>query len=182
MLSLLLIPIFALCSGLHGWGRIGKGFVIAISLLGAFCIGLASLPWFCSIGFSAVAGGIFWGTMRRGWQAKAELVYMAGYPFASIFDVVDGYIIQTIIAGAILGVVGWWQNDVLAMWLSPLVALSCLLPAASLLVFNYETRIGNRLKNNGRFIDCRRVTELFGGMVGGIVSSVVLYTSQQLIG
>lgn len=170
-----IILLSAHCSGLHGWGRISKGICIGAHVIGTAALSLLVLPWFLASVVAAVSGGLLWGTMRRSWHADAELNYMARKPFSSLFDVVDSYIAQTILAGLLLGGVGVWQGHIWAMVLAIPVALSCLLPAASLLVFNYDTRIGNRLTNNGRFIDCRRPTELAGGAVAGVCTCVVLY-------
>jgi hypothetical protein len=105
---------------------------------------------------------------------------MARKPFSSLLSVVDSYALQTLVAGLLLAGVGYWQGHIWAMVLAAPVALSCFLPAASLLVFNYDTRIGNKLTNNGRFIDTRRPTELAGGAVAGICTGVVLYVTLTL--
>jgi len=174
-----IILLSALCSGLKGYdgfkNRFTKYAAIVPQVVGVFLISLLVLPWFLAPIIAGASGGLLWGTMRRSWHADAELNYMARKPFSSLFDVVDSYIAQTILAGLLLGGVGVWQGHIWAMLLAIPVAFSCLLPAASLLVFNYDTKIGKRLTNNGRFLDCRRPTELAGGAVAGICTCVVLY-------
>jgi hypothetical protein len=177
-----LILLSAICSGLHGWGRIGKGICIGAHVIGTAALSLLALPWFLAPVIAAASGGLLWGTMRRSWHAKAELDYMARKPFSNPFDVMDSYGLQTLIAGVLLAGVGYWQGHIWPTVLAGPVAISCLLPVASLLVFNYDTRIGNKLTNNGRFLDCRRPTELAGGAVAGICTGVVLYVTLTLWG
>lgn len=165
----------ALASGLHGWGKVTKGLVMAGHA--AACVGaaaMAGLGWW-SVAVGVVASLLWWFTLRTGWQAKAELDYM-GLKSKSWLKVVLAYLLPV---GVCAGLAGYFVHPMLAV----ILVVSIAVPPLSVRLFNYGTDAGKALGwNHGRFMDARRATELIAGAApGGLCVASLIVLAEKMI-
>lgn len=177
--TLLLIPLTMLISALHGWdGFSPKWPLKAAHVISTALIGyLGGLPILYAVGCGTVLPLLFWGLMRRGKQADAELKAMEYPADWRLGDVAKSHIphlLATLALVISMGVATSWVY----MWVPVCASFAAFtIPLFALMRYNYGTERGNKLKNNGKFIDCRRMTEIAVGLSAGIQHAAILATA-----
>lgn len=174
--SIIIIAATSLASAVHGWGKVTKGIVLAVHALVVAGAGHL-MGGYLIAGAGIMIAVAWWFTMRTGWQAGVELDYMSRRRGSSVIDIVLAYVAPCLGVGIVSAIGGNYLLGVLSL-------ASCFIPAASVILFNYDTGSGKALgHNHGRFMDCRRATELIVGFCpGGVILSILLYTLSAMLG
>lgn len=181
MIELLLIPLTMLISALQGHNTLSKGYIVAAHVLTAVLIGYcANLPLIQSLAGGLILPLMFWGLMRRGWAADAELNEMdtINHPKHPMWKVAVAHLPHLMVTLAALGYgayLGHWQAYVGIV--ASLLALP--LPIFALWKWNYSKvtlmQIDAMKKD---FWDTRRKIEVWGvGASAGIQHAAVLMTA-----
>lgn len=169
----------AICSGLHGWGKISKGYIIAAHVLASIAAAwLSGLPPLFVAPTGAAVSLLWWFALRTGWQADEELNYMDTARGGKFWSVVLSYAPFIGIAALLLGAAASYRSDWFALLGAAVLLPTMLIPAFCVKLFNYGTSAGQGLGwNHGGFLDCRRMTELTAGFLpGGGFIVALIYT------
>jgi len=156
------IIITAVASALHGHGKIGKGYIMA-----AHALLLSAVAWSLVAGVAASA--VYWLAFRRSAQAKAELTAMDNPSQDSFWAAAYAYLWPCAVM-CLLGAAAYTVTHATSLIVGCiLMTVAPFLAMASVAAFNYQTELGKKVGwNHGRFIDCRRMTEIItGAFIGG---------------
>jgi hypothetical protein len=181
-LAFLAIPLFAILSPLHGGNWLGKGYLVAISVLCCMALTWAcGAPWW-AMPAGALPAAIGWYGFRTSKQAQAELTAAQYASAGNVARVWQSYLLPVTVTTLICG--GLFVYAKAYVWLLAIAPLlgGLVIPRAAAKAFNHTARpdllqveLDAQAKGStDRIFDCRRYQEVCGGAYTGYAVAILI--------